>query len=259
MHDLYVNGLVYPEAFTQSNYYATGKAEDNAQLGVGVAWQAAVITGKWADQYVVLPPLAGPDGTRQITQNPMNIRMTKNVLSITSANQYPEATMRWADEFYDEEMSIQMFFGSIGPAIEKTDDGYTVLDPPADSGLAAGPWKWTAAPADRAPLYCSYDLEAKTTVPQFHMTKLDYDKVVEPFVEPEDHSFPMVMWTPDVTEELAILRNDIFTFVDNKMAEWIIEGGVEEEWDSYIQQVNAMGLPRLLEIYQEAFDSYTNS
>lgn len=256
MHDLYSNGLVNPEVFTQSNYYTVGKADDASKVGVGVQWQAATLFGQWAAQYEVLPPLAGSDGTRQITQNPMNIRLNKNVFSITTANKYPEATMRWVNELYTEEMSIQMFFGSIGPAIEETANGYHVLDPPEDSGLSAGSWKWTMAPADRAPMYCSYALEKKTTVPQFHLTKLDYDKVVEPYVEPVEHSFPMVMWTPDVTEELAILKNDIFTYVDNKTADWIINGGVEDQWDEYITQVKAMGSERLVEIYQKAYDSF---
>ncbi|MCH4887615.1 extracellular solute-binding protein [Acidaminobacter sp. JC074] len=253
---LYSEGLVYPEIYTQSNYMASGKASDIAKLGVGVHWQAENLFGQWTDQYVVLPPLEGPNGDRQVLNSGVTEKYKKNVIAMTSVNENVEATMRWIDELYAEENSIQMFFGSIGPAIEKTDAGYKVLDPPADLNLNAGLWKWTAAPADRAPLYCSEELENKTTVPEFHLVKLSYEEGMEDFIEPLENNFPMVTWSPDVAVELATLKNDIYTYAQNMTAKWITEGGVEEDWDQYIQEIDKMGYERLMEIYQEAYDKF---
>ena len=35
-----------------------------------------------------------------------------------------------------------------------------------------------------------------------------------------------------------------------------VNGGIENDWDGYIAQLNQMGLERLMEIYQEALDAY---
>lgn len=39
-------------------------------------------------------------------------------------------------------------------------------------------------------------------------------------------------------------------------ARWVYEGGIEEEWDDYVAQLNQMGLERLMEIRQAALDRY---
>lgn len=256
MHKLYSEGLIYPEAFTQDNYNKSGRTPDVAQLGVAIHWQESVVFGDWAKEYEVLPPMEGPNGHRQVVTDPTKIRMKKNTFSISSSNENVEATMRWINELYDPEASLQLFFGSIGPCIEKTADGYKVLDPSEESGLDAGSWKWTNAPADRGPMYVSHGIQELTTIPDFHHIKLNYETEYEQYFEPESNTYPMVIWTPDVSEELATLKNDIGTYASTKMAEWIVNGGVEEEWDKYIKDINNMGLDRYLEIYQESYDNF---
>jgi putative aldouronate transport system substrate-binding protein len=38
------------------------------------------------------------------------------------------------------------------------------------------------------------------------------------------------------------------------MAEWVVNGGIEEEWENYLSDLDKMGLPRMQEIYQKAYD-----
>ena len=35
-----------------------------------------------------------------------------------------------------------------------------------------------------------------------------------------------------------------------------MNGGIEEEWDSYLTKLNDMGLQELLAVYQEGLDRY---
>ena len=37
------------------------------------------------------------------------------------------------------------------------------------------------------------------------------------------------------------------------------EAEIDEQWDAYVDQLNQMGLERLMEIYQEALDVYNNA
>ena len=42
-------------------------------------------------------------------------------------------------------------------------------------------------------------------------------------------------------------------------ASWILNGGIEEEWDSYLQKMEDYGLSEYLEIKQKYFDQYQKS
>ena len=40
-----------------------------------------------------------------------------------------------------------------------------------------------------------------------------------------------------------------------KLGKWIVEGGIDDEWDDYVAQITSMAAPSLA-IYQEALDAY---
>ena len=59
--------------------------------------------------------------------------------------------------------------------------------------------------------------------------------------------------------EISSLTVDIYKYVNESWANWSVNGGIEEQWDAYVDQLNKMGLQRLMEIYQEALDVYNNA
>lgn len=73
---------------------------------------------------------------------------------------------------------------------------------------------------------------------------------------PRIRSIQAVKFSNEATEELTYLKTDIDKLVDQKAAEWAVNGGIDEEWDDYIEQLNKMGLDRMREIYQEAYDEW---
>lgn len=40
------------------------------------------------------------------------------------------------------------------------------------------------------------------------------------------------------------------------MAAWCVNGGIEDEWDDYINSLKMMGLEEMRAIYQEVYDAY---
>lgn len=52
---------------------------------------------------------------------------------------------------------------------------------------------------------------------------------------------------------IPILKN-----MQNK-ADWILNGGIEEEWDSYLEKMEKYGLSDYLSIKQKYFDQYQES
>ena len=54
-------------------------------------------------------------------------------------------------------------------------------------------------------------------------------------------------------------ETDIKNFVNQQRAKWLVDGGIEEEWDGYVAQLQQMGLDQMIEIYQNALDRYQGS
>ena len=58
-----------------------------------------------------------------------------------------------------------------------------------------------------------------------------------------------------INEEQTMLP-DIQALVQKTLARWITEGGADEEWDQFQEDLNSIGLPRLMEIWQENLDKF---
>lgn len=68
--------------------------------------------------------------------------------------------------------------------------------------------------------------------------------------------FPELKYTADEYNELSFLQADIDTYVDTTRARWVAEGGIDEEWDAYVEQLNTMGLEDMNKIYEGAYARY---
>ncbi|MFH1513401.1 MAG: extracellular solute-binding protein [Bacillota bacterium] len=256
--DLWSENVINVEVFTQdySGMMAKSKQGEAAMVGVTLGWSIADRTGQFSDQYVVLDALKADANseTSLWPSNPARVIMDVNKASISASCKYPERVMELLNELYGEYYSIQMYYGSVPNQVtyDTATDTYVILDPPAGEYLDNV--KWTNALVDNAPLYFSDALAAKTTVPAEETARLTQDSVYADNFPTE--IYPIVKFDLDTTEELTFLTTDIYKVVDEKMASWIVNGNVDDEWDAYILQLNTMGLEQMREIYQAAYDAY---
>ena len=51
----------------------------------------------------------------------------------------------------------------------------------------------------------------------------------------------------------------IMKTAEQKKADWILNGGIDEEWDSYLKKMEKYGLSDYLSIKQKYFDQYQDS
>lgn len=256
---LWAQNLINVEVFTQdySGMMAKSKQGENAMVGVTLGWSIADRTGQFADQYVPLDALkASTDSTVHPLwpANPARVVMDINKASISASCKYPDRVMELLNEIYSEYYSIQMYYGSIPNQVtyDAQADSYIILDPPAGEFLDNV--KWTNALVDNAPLYFSKALAAKTTAPKEETARLEQDSVYSDNFPAE--IYPIVKFDMDTTEELTFLSTDLYKVVDEKMASWVVNNNVESEWDTYLKQLEGMGLSTMREIYQQAYDSY---
>ena len=57
----------------------------------------------------------------------------------------------------------------------------------------------------------------------------------------------------------ALPISDIKKYAEQKKADWILNGGIDEEWDSYLKKMEKYGLSDYLSIKQKYFDQYQDS
>ena len=256
---MYKEGIIDPEIFTQDNTMLQAKNQDPniARVGMSYEWVPDAVFGKWSDEYVAIAPIAGPDGKRFAYGDENGVgALARNEALITKFCKYPEVVARWIDQFYTDEASIQNFWGAIGTVIKKDANGnYSLLNPPA--GTSADAWYWEQSTRDFGPKYASAELNDKLTLsPESgDGLKLEISKMGEEYI---GTPYPKVMYTIEESEELATITTDIDKYVAEMLALWVSDSSIDidAEWDSYVKQLNAMGLERLIEIRTEAYNRY---
>ena len=259
--ELWELGVMDEEFFTQDQAMYTAKLqkEGGSQVGIFSGWTADSQAGPNTKQFVQMPTLESPWGTKN-AQSTASTEYSDKELILNINCPDPEKVLRWADLFYDDLVSLQTFYGSISTGqIKDNGDGTYELLTPEDNTLDTS--AWMASPRDFGPKYMRKEFEEKVTLPtdQGDGLKLAEDALNAQYADNPDllHAWPgTIKFTDDEINERTALNVDINSYVEAQWAHWITEGGVEEEWDDYLQQLDAMGLQRLIEIDQGAYDAY---
>jgi putative aldouronate transport system substrate-binding protein len=257
IHRLYAEGLLDQDVFSNTDwgvwFAKTNPPNGSLDLvGVSGTWSRDINWGKERSQhYSVLLPLKGPAGFQAWIRNSEYARSVKNTATIPSSSKNPEIIMRWLDCLYDPLTSLRTFYGNL--AVQDNGDGtYDIILPPADSGIDVDTWQWGNGWNDLGPQYGGI-IEEK--IRNDFLDGRQYNDKLN-YVPYYKEYFPMAAQTPEETDELSILRTDIHGVAKQQTATWIVSGGVEREYDVFIRQLNSMGLPRMVEIYQGIYDRY---
>lgn len=260
VNGLYQKGLLDPECFTQDSSMVTAKTQDpsGSLSGIVFGWTADAQVGVNAKDYVPVPALAGPDGNRYAEHNPEFLDVSRNELIITTSCEDPATLLKWADQYYTDEASLQTFYGSISDGkIQANDDGtYEVLVPDDGSSLDTSAWSFSMR--DFGPKYMNEEFYDKVTLPadQGDGIKLAEDPINEEYIVT---TFPVCAYTEEQTQRLASLTTNIYDYCESQYSHWVVDGGIDEEWDAYLQQLDAMGLQEYISIQVDAYNAYQES
>lgn len=255
LNSLQNEGVIDPEAFTQdwSTYVNKGKS---GRYGLFFTWDAANIVSNPED-YVALPALEGPTGIVNVPRfNSYGVHIGRSV--ITSANKNLELTAKWVDQLYEPLQSIQDNWGTYGET-----DKQNIFELKDDGTLAhldlgeASPWETRANQYVGGPLAVLNEYYGEyTTCPDDAQARLDilHNTYVKDMNA--EYNYPLVFMTIEDTEKLTQYETSVKAFAERKKAEWILKGGINEEWDSYLAEIEELGLSKMLEIKQSYLDAY---
>jgi len=251
-HQWYEEGLIDIEIFSQedSQYIAKGSGDD-ARLGVFSWWEIAEVVGDNVDQYEYLTFLSDADGNLGVNLNEQPTTKHEQ-FAVTSTCENPELLMKWIDQVYEPVLSMQAVYGPIGEYFESEPDDNGVYVETAEAGgdLKArtelkGPFRQMSSDFGTY-----YYMEARAQERIDDLKNIWFEKV------DNLEYYPSIVYS---LEEIDIVNehiSDLNTYVTETSANWIIYGGIEEEWDGYIKTLESNGMNEVVSAWQSAYDRY---
>lgn len=261
-HDWYSEGLIDQEMFSQSDTQLIAKCSQG-YVGVSTWWYIEELMGEYADDYVFLPVLDGPEGTHNVTVRTGGATTSGN-LSITSECKSPANLLKFFDQWYNPEIVMQLQYGPVGTYFTEQDaDGVwkSITDAEAKEkfGKSAGELKG------------EYEVYGpKLILSDYYSTTFKMeDRAIERLTDLNEFWMPYVdsaatypvdcVYTENELDIIDRYKADFESTVSEQEGLWLKEGGpTDAEWESYISKLTeSCGMTELLEAYQAAYDRYT--
>ena len=263
-HDWYAEGLMDIEMFSQSDTQLMSKCQQG-WVGVSTWWYIDELMGDYAKDYVFLPILSGPDGTKNVTVRTGG-GTNSGQLSITSICQSPINLLKFFDQWYTGENVMQLQYGPIGVYFTEQDENgvwLSITDEEAQAqfGKSAGELKGEYEVAGPKLILSEY----------YEDTFKMEDRAIERLTDLYDYWMPQVtdtsvypvdcVFTTDELDTIDRYKPDFESMVSEQEGLWIRDGGpTDEEWEDYKQMLaDTCGMNDLLKVYQDAYARYTTA
>lgn len=259
LHELYDEGLIDAEAFTQewSTYVAKGKS---GRYGVCFSWDVGNIDN--IVDWVPLPALTAD--TRNIT--PENGSYTSGYdrgrCVVTAVATEPALVCAWLDQMYDPIQSPQNNWGTYGEDDEfdifemGTNDAGEPMLKHAPLGDAS-PVEVREAESVNGPLAILDEYYGVyVTCPDDAQYRLDWIRDTYTEDMHTEYVYPNVFMSREDTDRLSVLTPDIVSYINECRSRWIMNGCTDSDWNEYIDKLNAYGLEEYLTIFQKYLDSF---
>lgn len=263
-HDWYAEGLMDLEMFSQSDSQLIAKCSQG-YVGVTTWWYIEEVMGDYADDYVFLPILDGPDGTHNVTVRTGGGINSGN-LNITKACKSPANLLKYFDQWYDPEVVMQLQYGPIGTYFTQKDENgvwLSITDEECQEkyGKSAGELKGESEVWGPKLILSDY----------YNTTFKMEDRAIERLTDLQDFWMPYVDSTMTYPVDCVYTGRELDTIdwykanfqdtVSENEGLWLKNGGpTDEEWQKYIELLEKKcGMNKLLEVYQNAYNRYAEN
>ncbi len=255
---LYAEGLVDRDVFTQDDSSLAAKVSQGT-VGVFSSWDKTP-AGDYADDYVALMPLQGPDGEQNTLVEGIT-GLYKGRFMITNKCENPEILMQWVDRFYESmEVGLNATYG-IGPDENKAwyyDDNGDIVFKTGDDlpeEYERGQQQLPFAPAilgDGVEDFLGNEEKNEITA--------EMKQYAGKFEDGTWERWPSVYMTLEEKDDIATTETDLQDYSKNQLAKWIAgESDVNADWDNYLQELENIGLSHYLEVKQQIYDRYSSA
>lgn len=264
-NDLNAEGLLDMDGFSGTGDYTYKLRLDDAVIGAFSIWspEGSIPVTSVREQYVPLPRMDGPEGNMGIAVNRSELWGTSQSI-LTVDCKYPEIFTAMMNYLNEPEMAITTNWGAIGYSYYKDDAG--LLRFPMDENgyfkLPEGMESYNDVRQNSSPVQGGVAIlnEYYDTVAEYTYDAVDLlafqrangkDEVLA-----EDTPLPPVLMTTEEQAAYSQIAPQIENIVKSFMVSSILDGGIEDNWASFEQQLKDAGLDEMLSLIQGAYDRY---
>lgn len=258
----YQEGLIDPGFATYAN------KEHDAQVSAEIAgaWHSGLGSGlgifivSFGDENKVVgtkfPVINKGDTPRFNNASNQAIQGLGTAISGTCKN--VDAAVRWLDFHYSKEGYMLMNWGIEGESYEYGADGLPyftelITDDPEGHAIDIAIGKYTIM-----------EFGANVQDPRINETRMwtwNAQREASAAWDAADFTMripPMMTLTTEEGAEIAALMGDISTYRDESFLRFLTGAESMSNYDSFVNQIKAMNIDRVIEIYQQALERYNN-
>jgi putative aldouronate transport system substrate-binding protein len=261
--DLYANNLVDKELFTQdyAQFVAKGK---QGLYGAAYSYYpedyappvSEDITKNRFD-YEALPVLKAPGVTNPVWKRFTNgVTLFRNQMVITNKAKNPITILRWLDNIYSMENSLQALYGPIGLRFEKLANGtYREKDTSSWSQDQKNKYSDNNNTIWSLPKFMRADVVPIAPPPGKQASydpKVVSDEVYKPYMEAE--RLRSLWLSPEDNTRIAEIGQSLGNYMNQRVAEWVSgQANIDAEWDQYVAELNRLGIQDWLQIQRKYY------
>lgn len=224
---------------------------------------------KRVKEYVGIPSLEGPNG---VEWSPFGFQSGTYNTYITCDCENPDVAFQFIDTMADKDMSMSLRFGEQGVNWEYVDEGESMygvineefvatytddISPEAvwttenniiwhDNSFVMLPTKLMAG---------NLAVEYEDELMGYKMNNLIYGIISQRYDQHPEEMPMKIVYDAEEVDQINDIENSIRTYVDESIVRFALgDLNIESDWDSYLAELDAMGLTEYMEVSQVAYD-----
>ncbi len=252
-------GLIDPVSFEQSqdNFLANGKGMET--YGAFYWWESETVFSN-PENYITCAPLVGPNGDQTVCVS-NNPEVGTGEVIIFNGVPNVEVLLAYFDRYYDPMISAQINYGPIGIVYEEElDENGMLVNKELPEGKTTDELRLQNAPLGI--IYLS-DYAWENVVNMEPRAKLRLERLeayATPYVPEGVKPTPNLQFTLAELNTISSYESSLNDYIRTNLIQWLMKGGVSDaQWETFQKDLtNRTNLPAIQEVYQAAYDRYTN-
>jgi putative aldouronate transport system substrate-binding protein len=254
LHKLFSEGLLAEEDYAamDRNLFSAKNYSETVVTGSFSAFHknSGYIPAERYDDYTAITtPMKGPHGDQiYMTAKP---GLNGGFIVTQKAQAKLPGIMRWLNAMYDPLQSIQMSLGPIGETLERKSGGIIDYIPtPSDTNY--NQFRYGQCPGDEASFWIPSDAWGKTIeYMEEDVSRLPWADSLKPFCT---QFWITQLPTANESQFIQTRGLEIENYVKTTQAKWLMNGGIEREWDAFQSQLKTMGVDEYIKVMQNQID-----